>query len=361
MVKIKLPKFSPDSFQIILRYIYGADLSLINYNNLNIVKLLVAANELNLQELISDLQSFLIENRSNWLEKNFCLIYKTCCKSYSFLQLQEYCSRLISKFPDKVFKSLDFSSIPESLLVNLVRTSNFSMSEAQLWENILRWGIAKNPTLSTDPSNYSKDDFQSLKNTLKLFIPFIRFNDLSYREFTYSVVPFKDVLPEKLYMELLKTFLGPDYQPSHLTKEKLSNPNAWSTGSNSSNSRGNSWDVWEPTKPDSSNSLESTKPNSAKQNLPKSNPLESIKPDSSNSLESTKPNSAKQNPLETIKPNSKPSSLEYTKPNTESIPWDEWDLGESTRQIPWDEWDVIKRPNTTKLNTQNNSNIRKFQ
>ena len=49
------------------------------------------------------------------------------------------------------------------------------MSEVQLWEYVLKWGLAQNPELSSDSSRYSKDGFNTLKNTLQQCIPFIRF------------------------------------------------------------------------------------------------------------------------------------------------------------------------------------------
>ncbi|PKY14733.1 hypothetical protein RhiirB3_400719, partial [Rhizophagus irregularis] len=44
LVHIKLPNISPEIFQLILRYIYGGKLPLIDYDNLDIIKILVAAN-----------------------------------------------------------------------------------------------------------------------------------------------------------------------------------------------------------------------------------------------------------------------------------------------------------------------------
>ncbi|PKY42313.1 hypothetical protein RhiirA4_456080 [Rhizophagus irregularis] len=65
LAHIKLPNISPEIFQIILRYIYGGNLSLNEYDNSDIIQILIAANELSLQELIPYLQSFLIENKAN--------------------------------------------------------------------------------------------------------------------------------------------------------------------------------------------------------------------------------------------------------------------------------------------------------
>src|SRR3954466_9868352 len=125
------------------RYIYGGKLSLGEHDTLDIIKTLNAANELSLQELITYLQSFLIKNKANWMEQNFNLIYQTSFEHDSFLELQKYCTDLISKEPNKIFKSIDFTSISEKALVSLIRHDNLRMNEIQVWEHVLRWGIAQ--------------------------------------------------------------------------------------------------------------------------------------------------------------------------------------------------------------------------
>src|SRR5581483_97550 len=94
-------------------YIYGGRLSLEEHDNSNIIKLLIAANELSLQELIIHLQSFLIENKKNWMKQNFNLIYQTSFENDSFLKLQSFCKELMTKEPEKIFQSIDFISISE--------------------------------------------------------------------------------------------------------------------------------------------------------------------------------------------------------------------------------------------------------
>ena len=70
------------------------------YDILDLVKILEAANEFSLQEFIDYLQSFLIENKSDWIEQNFTLIYQTSFKHDSFLKIQKYCTDFISKEPE---------------------------------------------------------------------------------------------------------------------------------------------------------------------------------------------------------------------------------------------------------------------
>jgi hypothetical protein len=160
---------------------------LADYDSLYIIKILVAASELNLQELVTYLQGFLIKNKTEWMEQNFNLIYQISIENVSFLGLQEYCTNLISKVPDKIFKSLDFSLVLEKLLISLIQNNDLQINKIQVWENVLKWGLAQNSGLPSDPSNYSKDDFNTLKNTLLNFIPFIRFYNLTCKEFSVNI------------------------------------------------------------------------------------------------------------------------------------------------------------------------------
>ncbi|EXX60862.1 uncharacterized protein OCT59_021368 [Rhizophagus irregularis] len=223
LTHIKLPNILPEIFQIILRYIYGGRLSLKEYNVTDIIKILIAANELSLQEIIIHLQSFLIENKKNWLEQNFNLIYGTSFENESFLELQNFCTELITKEPNKIFKSIDFNSISEKTLISLIRHENLKISDVQVWEHVLVWGIAQNPELSSDPdpSSYSKNDFNSLKNTLQQCIPFIKFYNLTSREFLNKVYPYRKIIPKDLLDNLFKYFLDHDYEPNGKLKPNI--------------------------------------------------------------------------------------------------------------------------------------------
>ncbi|PKY55564.1 POZ domain-containing protein [Rhizophagus irregularis] len=70
LAHVKLQKISPEIFQIILEYIYGGILSL-NVDDTNFLKILAAADNLHLQELVDYLQKYLIENNSDWIEQHF--------------------------------------------------------------------------------------------------------------------------------------------------------------------------------------------------------------------------------------------------------------------------------------------------
>ncbi|RIA94284.1 hypothetical protein C1645_818279 [Glomus cerebriforme] len=212
LTHIKLPNILPDIFQIILRYIYGGKISLVEYETSDIIKILSAANELNLQELIPYLQSFLIKNKKDWMEQNLCLIYQMSFENDSYLKFQEFCTELIPKQPEKIFDSPDFTSISEKSLTSLIQYDNLQMSEFQIWEYVFKWSIAQNPELPSDISNYSNDDFNALKNTIQQCIPYIKFMEFTSREFSEGVFPYKKVIPKELRRKVTRYFLDPNNQ-----------------------------------------------------------------------------------------------------------------------------------------------------
>ena len=192
------------------------------YDILDLVKILEAANEFSLQEFIDYLQSFLVENKSDLIEQNFTLIYQTSFKHDSFLKLQKFCTDLISKEPEKIFNSPDFTSISEKSLISLIQNDNLQVSEFQVWEHVLKWGLAQNPELPSDPASFSKEDFDALKKTLQQCIPFVKFHNLTSKEFMDKVLPYEKIFPEELYKDLLKSFLSLSDPSSKLSDKSKS-------------------------------------------------------------------------------------------------------------------------------------------
>ncbi|GET60406.1 BTB/POZ protein [Rhizophagus irregularis DAOM 181602=DAOM 197198] len=139
----------------------------------------------------------------------------------SFLDLQKFCTELIAKHPEKIFSSSNFTSIPEKALISLIQHDNHQMGEVQVWEHVLKWGIAKNPGLSSDPSSYSNDDFNVLKNDLQHFIPLIKFTEFTSREFLNEVYPYKKIIPDEMCENLVKYFLDHDYVPRKKSEPQI--------------------------------------------------------------------------------------------------------------------------------------------
>ena len=192
------------------RYIYGGILSLNEQDTSDFFKVLAAADVLCLQELVDYLQKYLIENKSEWIEQNFGFIQQISSQSNNLLKLQEFCTNLIVQSPEKLFNSSDFTSLSENSLVSIIKRDDLQMKEVEVWEHVLKWGIAQNQTLVPDPKTWSKDDFKKMKNTLKNCLPLIRFFCLSSIEFSQNVRPYKKLLNKQLFEDLLNFYLVPN-------------------------------------------------------------------------------------------------------------------------------------------------------
>ena len=127
------------------------------------MKVLVAANELLLQELVDYLQRYLIEVKFKWIEQNFERTYRTSLQYNSFLELQRFCADFMAKSPEKIFKSLDFTSLPEKSLISLIKRDDLQMDEVKIWERVLKWGLAQNPTLISDPATCTDGNFITME------------------------------------------------------------------------------------------------------------------------------------------------------------------------------------------------------
>ncbi len=105
----------------------------------DILKVLVAADQLCLQELVDYLQNDLIENKVGWIEQHFELTHQTSFQSIFLLKLQRVCTDFMTKSPEKIFKSLDFTSLPEKSLISLIKRDDLQMKEIEVWEHVLKW------------------------------------------------------------------------------------------------------------------------------------------------------------------------------------------------------------------------------
>jgi hypothetical protein len=184
------------------------------------LKVLAAADELRLQELIDYLQNYLIKNNSEWMEQHFELAHRISFQADSLLEIQQFCTNLMAKSPEKIFKSFDFTSLTEKSLIQLIKRDDLQMKEIEVWEHVLKWGLAQNSTLISDPDTWTDDDFKIMENKLQHCLPLIRFFSLSSQEFLQKVDPYKKLLKPQVYKDLLNSYMNPIIEP----KDNISLP-----------------------------------------------------------------------------------------------------------------------------------------
>ncbi|RIA83338.1 hypothetical protein C1645_809264 [Glomus cerebriforme] len=209
---LRKPNISPHLFNIILRFIYCGNIELKNLQGPDVLKLLISADELNMQSLISHIQEFLIEHQAEFLNRNPIDILETVYQNEMFTDLWNFCLEKICETPKILFNSDKFLNLKASLLELLLKRDDLDLSEIEIWENLLKWCFAQQNIIN-DPTKWEKEDITKIERSLHRFIPLIRFYDIKPADFFYKVYNYKDILPKDLIHDLLEFHIVPDLKP----------------------------------------------------------------------------------------------------------------------------------------------------
>ncbi|POG65116.1 hypothetical protein GLOIN_2v438827 [Rhizophagus irregularis DAOM 181602=DAOM 197198] len=199
----KKPNILPHIFEIIIRYLYCGQLDLNVKNGPDTLKLLVATEELGLNILSEYIQEFLIK------QNDPIGILEVAFQHENFTTLRGYGLEAICQDPYILFGTDKILSLPAQILESLLKRDDLVLDEIEVWNNLIRWAHAQQPTVNKDPSEWTKDELTLMERTLLRFIPLIRFHDITSEEYYDKVVPYDDLLPKKLKNEILKFYLVP--------------------------------------------------------------------------------------------------------------------------------------------------------
>ncbi|RHZ77465.1 hypothetical protein Glove_177g152 [Diversispora epigaea] len=187
---------SAQIFNVILQYIYGGIIDLKNCETRFIYDLMLAADEFELEELTNKLETLLIETKGSWLRTHFSFIYHSIFNRHDdFKKLKNFCNDIVVKYPNLIFDSDDFTSLKESALISLIKRNDLQIKEVEIWDYIIKWGIAQTSTLPTNLDDWTKENFLTLKTTLQQCLPHIRYFHLSVKS---TILPPRSVLVTEL-------------------------------------------------------------------------------------------------------------------------------------------------------------------
>ncbi|EXX63264.1 hypothetical protein RirG_153870 [Rhizophagus irregularis DAOM 197198w] len=209
---LRKPNISPHLFDIILRFIYSGNIELKNLQGPDVLKLLIAVDELNIQQLISHIQEYLIKHQTEFLHQNPTGILETVYQHETFIDLWNFCLEKICKEPRILFNSNKFVNLKAPLLELLLKREDLNMDEIEIWESLLKWCFAQQ-NMENDPTKWNKDDMTRIERSLHKFIPLIRFYDIKPTDFFYKVYNYKDILPQDLIHDLLEFHIVPETKP----------------------------------------------------------------------------------------------------------------------------------------------------
>src|SRR5436190_16323221 len=99
-----------------LRFIYSGNIKLKDLQGSDVLKLLIAVDELNIQQLIPYVQEFLIENQTEFLHQNPIGILETVYQHETFMDLWNFCLEKICEEPEILFNSDNYINLKAHLL-----------------------------------------------------------------------------------------------------------------------------------------------------------------------------------------------------------------------------------------------------
>ncbi|CAG8648647.1 4378_t:CDS:2 [Ambispora gerdemannii] len=210
----KKPNITPKVFELILKYMYTGVVDLDDQLGSDVFELLVAADELEINELINYAQIHLIESKSSWLEENIVTILHAANLHESFKPLKDYSGRILAEDPHFIFRSDDFFLLEESELISLLQRQDLGMEEIEVWNSIIEWGISNTAHLK-EQDNWVSADFVALANTLHQCLPLIRYYDISQEDYYNKVALYEKILPKNMAAEI-SVFHNDKQLPEHV-------------------------------------------------------------------------------------------------------------------------------------------------
>ncbi|PKK67863.1 hypothetical protein RhiirC2_782958 [Rhizophagus irregularis] len=199
------PNITSTVFDMILKYIYTGELDLTEQSGEDIFDLLIASDELLLEELFKYAQDYLIKEKTSWIHQNFDLIIHVAFKINSCKKLQYYCFETICEDPQLSLTSKMFSLIDQESLSNILKKDNLQVKEINIWNYLIKWGIKQTPGLGSENSDRTKwndKNYKELKKILDPFIPLIRFVSICRTDFFNQVRPYRAIIPNDIYEEI---------------------------------------------------------------------------------------------------------------------------------------------------------------
>ncbi|EXX68343.1 hypothetical protein GLOIN_2v1471188 [Rhizophagus irregularis DAOM 181602=DAOM 197198] len=222
---LRKPNVSGYLFNIILRFLYCGNIELKNLQGSDMLKLLVAVDELNIQPLISHIQEYLIEHQPEFLNKNPTKLLEIAYQHETFTDLWDFCLDKVCEEPKILFNSDKFLDLKAPLLELLLKRDDLNADEIDIWDNLLKWCFAQ-LNVKDDSKKWNKEDIPKIEDLLSRFIPLIRFYDIEPKDFFYKIYCYKDVLPKDLIYDLLEFHVVPNMKPkSNVTPSRKSNLN----------------------------------------------------------------------------------------------------------------------------------------
>src|SRR5581483_2942260 len=185
---------------------YGVEIQLEDNDFKTNVELLIAADELCLDDLCSYIEEHLLEDEES-LKSNFILILHIKKQYDQFANLSQFYMDTYRQDPSLIFTADDFSQIRQEYLLEFLQRDEHSLKPIELWDKLMVWTIAQHDDeLPLDVTNWTGDHVKAFGTLIQPLIPYIKFKEISNTDFFNKIRPFKDIFDDKFYIKILEHY-----------------------------------------------------------------------------------------------------------------------------------------------------------
>ncbi|CAG8781265.1 25639_t:CDS:2 [Gigaspora margarita] len=193
-------------------------ISLIHYfrhyyalEGVKVLELLVAVDELLLRDFIDKLKLFIHQKLETLIKQDAISVLEMVFQYDVCESFREPCLHLICTYPDTLFMHHNFIQLEKSLLIHILQCDSLgTLNEIEIWNYLIKWGIAQDETLQNkDIKSWKINDYIILKNIIHECIYLIRWHMIPPNEFWKNRSFLKNILSEELYKELGEYYLDP--------------------------------------------------------------------------------------------------------------------------------------------------------
>ncbi|EXX79956.1 hypothetical protein GLOIN_2v1769198 [Rhizophagus irregularis DAOM 181602=DAOM 197198] len=211
---IKYPNISPKAFSVIIKYLYTGHINVDDKTGTELLDIMIASDELKLEQLTKLAEDFILENHHQFLRSDPVGTLQIVYYNKSLVNLQEFCLETICFEPKILFNSDKFINLPAPLLEIILKRDDLNLPEIEVWENLIKWGLAQGQTPNQHVSKWSKEYFNHFQRILYKFIPLIRFYEISSDDYFNKVKSYEEILPKELRDDILKFHMVTEYKPT---------------------------------------------------------------------------------------------------------------------------------------------------
>ncbi|EXX63991.1 hypothetical protein RirG_147100 [Rhizophagus irregularis DAOM 197198w] len=215
IIIFKKPNISPEIIELILKYFYTGLVNFDKQNGAQMLKLLMASDELNLHKLSDFIQTYLIDNQAEYLKNDPVGALQIVFRYEGCEDLRKFCLDAICKNPKTLFESPKFTSLEKDLIILFLKNNELEMEEIEIWEFVLKWALERMSTQHNvdDLSQWTSSNFEELEKILHDLIPHIRWFQIPAKVFWRKVNQFEPIFPKQLYKDIMGYHIDPDTPP----------------------------------------------------------------------------------------------------------------------------------------------------